>query len=197
MTPLICSDLGCGKLDVIFLYEDSNILTSAQFDDQIKFFISIASSLSVGENEANIGIVKASGRYNLGEIVLNLTTYLTSEEIIWTLGNLTYSGVYGEYQYYYGMNAAYEYLMRTKRRDSQGVVVTVTADMLLNYEPQHEVVPIARHNGTKLIAVGLNVNVTSQVTDPSYAFNVNDSKAFPSKAPDVVTAICPGKRVAL
>ena len=159
----------------------------------MEFFKELTSGIYVGVNDANIAAVKATGNYGPGEILFNLTDYHSSGGVGSVLDSETYTGVYSFYQYAYGMNLAYETaLMQKKRTDSVGVIIAVTADFEASYHwSLSTYVDQARHNGTKLIVIGLDVAVDNLVTDPEYGFRVSNSSDLLNLVPNVLNILCP------
>ena len=184
------------KYDIVFMYEDSNTLTQESFQDQMEFFKQLTSGIYVGVNDANIAAVKASGSSSPGEILFNLTDYYSSGGVGSALDGETFTGRYSYYQYSYGLRTAYNTaLMDQKRNDSVGVVIAVTADVQSYYQYSYlpNYVDEARHNGTKLIVLGLNIDVDNLVTDSAYGFRVSNSSDLMNLVPNVLNILCPCK----
>ena len=162
----------------------------------MEFFKQLTSGIYVGINDANIAAVKATGSYGPGEILFNLTTYATSGGVGSALNAETYTGTYSYYHYSYGLELAYNTaLMDQKRNDSVGVIIAFTADVHTWYRSSflQNLVDEARHNGTKLIVAGLNIDVDSLVTDSAYGFRVSNSSDLINLVPNVLNILCPCK----
>ena len=157
------------------------------------FFKTLASGISVGENEANIAVIIATRTGgDPGIVAFDLTTFMTTQAVVRGLTNLTYTGVRGPfYHTYFAVNLALELLGETGRKDARGIIVTVTADTTLWWQQKTYPATMALSMGVDLIGIGLNLkDVDPIITSPAFEFLVKDSEAIPLLEPDVLAIVC-------
>ena len=179
-------------MDIVFVIDGSHYLTSTQFDDQITFFKTLASDISVGKDEAKIGVVIARGISKVGRTI-GFKKAMTSQAVIQILGSLRYTNIKSQYHTRHAVFRAVSMITKYGRKDAQGVIVTVTADTYLWYRigKRTNIKSRAGRSGIKLIGVGLNLeNVDPIVTDQTFAFLVEDSGDIPKQGPAVLSIVC-------
>ena len=181
-------------MDIVYLIDASD---QTSFQDQINFFINLTHDIYVGPDDANIAAVLMYGYSHMtyGNIVFNLTTHLTSQDVQYALSGLTYPWITGSYQYFeHGIRVAFEdVLMANKRNDSEAIIIAATRDSYTLSNNAIQVVESARNSSTRIITIGISQNVAGAATVPAYFFQVWSSSEIYTWEPFVINLLCPSK----
>ena len=176
--------------------DQSSALSSAEFEQQILFFQTLASKIYVGVNDSHIAVVTTaiSGSWS-GNIVSNLTTYNSSGYIAYKLGQETLQYGSSSYQFSNALPLAFDTLELEQRVSAEAVIVAVTKDaMIYSGSSVSTYMDSARANGTKVITLSMGMaQATNAVTDPSYHFHANNASQLLDFIPSVLNILCPCK----